>query len=106
MHALSGVTADRVIQENPAVGTRLPKAELRRVEPLEAEVVQAIIEAVPDRYRALVGLAADTGLRQGECFGLTLDRVDFLRRQLTVSSCSCRGQSPYSEHQKPRRATG
>ena len=55
-----------------------------RVEPLEAEVVQAIIEAVPDRYRALVVLAAGTGLCQGECFGLTLDRVDLLRRQLTV----------------------
>ena len=29
-------------------------------------------------------LAAGTGLRQGEVFGLTVDRVDFLRRQLTV----------------------
>jgi integrase len=77
-------TADRVISQNPVVGTRLPKAEPRRVEPLGAEVVQAIMEAVPDRYRALVVLAAGTGLRQGECFGLTLDRVDFLRRQLTV----------------------
>jgi hypothetical protein len=76
--------ADRVIPQNPAAGTRLPKAEQRRVEPLEAEVVQAIIETVPDRYRALVVLAAGTGLRQGECFELTLDRVDFLRRQLTV----------------------
>ncbi|MGA2806156.1 MAG: hypothetical protein ABSF89_17515 [Acidimicrobiales bacterium] len=52
--------ADRVIPQNPAVGTRLPKAEPRRVEPLEAEVVQAIIAAVPDRYRALVVLAAGT----------------------------------------------
>ena len=76
--------ADRVISQNPAIGTRLPRAEPRRVEPLEAEVVQAIIDTVPDRYRALVVLAAGTGLRQGECFGLTLDRVDFLRRQVTV----------------------
>ena len=76
--------ADRVISQNPAIGTRLPRAEPRRVEPLEAEVVQAIIDTVPDRYRALVVLAAGTGLRQGECFGLTLDRVDFLRRQITV----------------------
>lgn len=29
-------------------------------------------------------LAAGTGLRQGECFGLTVDRVDFLRRTITV----------------------
>jgi len=32
----------------------------------------------------MVTLAAGTGLRPGECFGLTLDRVDFLRRTLTV----------------------
>jgi integrase len=76
--------ADRVIAQNPATGIRLPKAEPKRVEPLETSVVEAIFEAVPDRYRALVILAAGTGLRQGECFGLTLDRVDFLRRQVTV----------------------
>jgi integrase len=29
-------------------------------------------------------VAAGTGLRQGECFGLTTDRVDFLRRQIRV----------------------
>lgn len=29
-------------------------------------------------------LAAGTGLRQGEAFGLTVDRVDFLRRELRV----------------------
>jgi integrase len=39
---------------------------------------------VPERYRALVTLAAGTGLRQGEAFGLTVDRIDFLRRQLIV----------------------
>ena len=39
---------------------------------------------MPDRYRALITLAAGAGLRQGEAFGLTVDRVDFLRRQLTV----------------------
>ena len=34
--------------------------------------------------RALVTFAAGTGLRQGEALGLTTDRIDFLRRQLTV----------------------
>jgi integrase len=46
--------------------------------------VEALIEAAPARYRALIVLGAGTGLRQGEAFGLTIDRVDFLRRQLTV----------------------
>lgn len=39
---------------------------------------------MPDRYKALIVVAAGTGLRQGECFGLTVDRVDFLRRTITV----------------------
>jgi integrase len=39
---------------------------------------------MPDRYRALVTVAAGTGLRQGEVFGLTVPAVDFLRRRLSV----------------------
>ena len=38
----------------------------------------------PDHVRAAVLVAAGTGLRQGELFGLTVDRVDFLRRELRV----------------------
>jgi integrase len=34
--------------------------------------------------RAVVVVAAGTGLRQGELFGLTVDRLDFLRRELRV----------------------
>ena len=36
--------------------------------------------------RGYVVLAAGTGLRQGECFGLTVDRLDMLRRTLAVGS--------------------
>jgi integrase len=75
---------DRVIVHNPCDGTKLPKVTRSRVEPLDTEVVWALADAVPDRYRALVILAAGTGMRQGECFGLTKDRVDFLRRTLRV----------------------
>ena len=39
---------------------------------------------MPDRYRALVVLAAGTGLRQGEAFGLEVEAVDWLRRTLDV----------------------
>ncbi len=52
--------------------------------PLSTTAVRALAEAVPARYAALITLAAGTGLRQGEAFGLTVDRVDFLRRTLTV----------------------
>jgi integrase len=75
---------DRRIAASPCEGTKLPKVHRKRVEPMTLEAVQALTEAMPDRYRALVILSAGTGLRQGEVFGLTVDRIDFLRRQLTV----------------------
>ncbi|HUZ20624.1 MAG TPA: tyrosine-type recombinase/integrase [Acidimicrobiales bacterium] len=81
---LRAAVADRLLGESPARGIKLPRSEPRHVVPLETEIVEALIAAVPDRYRALVVLAAGTGLRQGEAFGLTTDRVDFLRRTLTV----------------------
>jgi len=75
---------DRVIAHSPCDGTKLPKAPRPRVEPLATEVVLGLADAVPDRYRALVILAAGSGMRQGECLGLTVDRIDFLRRQVLV----------------------
>ncbi len=49
----------------PCAGVKLPKGKVRRVEPLSVDEVQALTNALPDRYRALVTLAAGTGLRQG-----------------------------------------
>jgi integrase len=40
--------------------------------------------AVDDRYRALVVLLAGSGLRLAEGLGLSVDRVDFLRRTVRV----------------------
>lgn len=76
--------ADRLLGRSPCVGVKVPKLEGTQVEPLSVEQVDALIAAVPDRYRALVILGAGTGLRQGEAFGLTVDRVNFLRRHLKV----------------------
>ena len=76
--------ADDLIRKSPMVGIKLPKVERARVEPLATDAVEMLLSNMPERYRALVVLWAGTGLRQGEAFGLTLDRVDFLRRTLTV----------------------
>jgi integrase len=81
---LADAAADRLIARNPAKGVRLPRKPKRPVEPPSLDRVEAVIEAMPDGYRALVVLAAGTSLRQGECLGLTVDRVDFLRRSITV----------------------
>jgi integrase len=76
--------ADRLIAVSPCAGVKLPKVEHDQVEPLTVEEVEALIAAVPSRYRALVVLLGRHRLRQGECFGLTVDRLDFLRRTVRV----------------------
>ena len=81
---LRAAVADRRIPSNPCEGTRLPKAEKKLVEPNKTSEIHALEQAMPDRFRALVTLAAGTGMRQGECFGLTVDRIDFLRRTVRV----------------------
>jgi len=81
---LRAAVRDRRIVGNPCEGTKLPKAHRVQVAPLAMSEVVALTDAMPDRYKALVSLAAGTGMRQGECLGLTVDRVDFLRRELRV----------------------
>ena len=81
---LKAAVRDRKLVSSPCKGIKLPKDPPRKLVPLTTSAVQALAEHVGPRYRALVLLAAGTGLRQGEAFGLTLDRVDFLRRSVTV----------------------
>lgn len=81
---LKAAVKDRRIASSPCVGTSLPKVSKARVVPISTEQVRSLVEAVPKRQRALVVLAAGTGMRQGEVFGLTVDRVDFLRRTVRV----------------------
>lgn len=75
---------DRRIVANPCDGTKLPKVQRAQVVPLTTEQVNAVRDALPAELRALVTLAAGTGMRQGECFGLTVDRVRFLERVAVV----------------------
>ncbi|OFJ52582.1 site-specific integrase [Mycolicibacterium grossiae] len=75
---------DRRIVANPCEGTKLPKRERTQIEPLTTDQVYAVRDALPGSLQALVTLAAGTGMRQGECFGLTVDRVKFLERTVKV----------------------
>jgi integrase len=99
---------DRRIVASPCEGTKLPRNPTERIEPLTVDAVQALTEAMPGRYRALITLAAGTGLRQSEAFGLGLDRVDFLRRQLTVDRqlITLPGRPRHLPHRRPRHPSG
>ena len=75
---------DRRIIGNPCEGTRLPKVAVKRVQPPTTEQVRQLEASIAPRWRALITLSAGTGMRHGECLGLTVDRIDFLRRHLDV----------------------
>lgn len=74
----------RRIASNPCEGSQLPTVEPKQVVPLTVEQVSALREEIAEPFKALVHLCAATGLRQGEAFGLTADRVDFLRGVVKV----------------------
>ena len=78
---LQAAVDDGAIARNPcrAGSVKPPPPDRRTVVPWPAERVAAVAAALPDHYRALMAVAAGLGLRQGECFGLAVDDVDFLR---------------------------
>ena len=51
---------------------------------MRAERLEGLIDVVPKRYQALIILVAGTGTRQGECFSLCIDRIDFLRKTVRI----------------------
>jgi hypothetical protein len=68
--------------------------------------VEALAGAVPDRYRALIVFPAGMGLRQGECFGLSVDRESTScvgRFALTASSSPPATASPSSDPEEQGR---
>jgi len=81
---LSAAVDDDRLARNPATGARIPKVERSPLVPMTADDVRLLAHHVPEHVRAAVLLGAGTGLRQGEAFGLTIDRVDFLNRKLRL----------------------
>ena len=83
---LSAAVEDELIPRNPcrSSSVRPPSAPLRRVQPWTNDRVLSVLDAHPERYRPIAVVAAGCGLRQGECFGLRIQDVDFLRRELHV----------------------
>lgn len=83
---LSAAVADGLLVSNPcrSAAVRVPSVPNRRVRPWTLEQVLAVLDAVPTRYRAMVAVGAGCGLRQGECFGLRVHDIDFLRDEVYV----------------------
>jgi integrase len=86
LHAiLATAVADELIAKNPCIieGAGLERAPERKM--ITVAQVWELADAVEARYRTLVLMAAFTGLRRGELFGLTRGRIDLLHKTVTVA---------------------
>ncbi|WNV89004.1 hypothetical protein [Umezawaea sp. Da 62-37] len=76
---LRSAVRNQLIGTNPCEGVRFPKLRKRDT---EGQIISrddfriALLPAVPDRYRAVVTLAAGAGLRWGEAIGTRDDALD------------------------------
>ena len=78
---------DRLISVNPCDGVKLPAIrrtdDFGRIVTVE-EFRDALLPEIPDRYRAMVGLAGGCGLRWGEDTGMCLDAVNLKDETVSV----------------------
>jgi integrase len=82
---MRGAVRDGYIRRTPCADIRLPEASKTVVRLLTPVQVLQLAAAMPQRYALLVLLGAGAGLRQGEAFGLALDRVDAESGMITVN---------------------
>jgi integrase len=75
---------DRLVRGNPCDGVRLARREGSLLTAPTIGEVQALAGGIVAPLRAAVLVAAMTGVRQGELFGLTEDRVRWLDRTVVI----------------------
>src|SRR6185312_3046485 len=77
---------DGRISVNPCagLGRQLPQATRRQLRPWTRQQAAAVRSALPSRLAAVVDAGTGLGLRQSEIFGLSVDEIDFLRRQVHI----------------------
>jgi integrase len=75
---------DRAVAANPCAYTELPKVIVKPKRIITVEQFDAILAGIPARYRTMVLLAIETGLRWGELVALRPVDIDFASRVIHV----------------------
>jgi len=75
---------NELLGRNPLSSIKPPRPDTDPMRFLSHEEVGALAAAMDPRYRALVLVAAYTGLRAGELMALRRSRIDLLHRTITV----------------------
>lgn len=82
---LKSAVGDRLIPASPLDGVPpLPRVRRELVHPMPVADVVELADLIVPNLSAAVYVGAGCGLRRGEVMGLTVDRVNFLRRTVTV----------------------
>jgi integrase len=83
--ALNDAVKMGMLISNPAKAIKKPKVSRKEIHPLDADQVRDFLDATEhDRLHAMYVLAIDSGMRQGELFGLLWDCVDWGAETVTV----------------------
>src|SRR4030095_10298575 len=83
-HLLSLAVEWEIIHLNPAHGVKAPKVPAGRVRYLQPTELRAVIERSPEWLRAIVGLAAFTGMRRSEILGLRFLDTDLANNRVLL----------------------
>jgi integrase len=81
---LSAAVDNELLGRNPLRGVKPPRVESEAMRFLSHDEVATLSATIDGRYKALVLVAAYSGLRAGELIALRRKHVDLLRRTITV----------------------
>ncbi|MFF4907193.1 tyrosine-type recombinase/integrase [Streptomyces sp. NPDC001260] len=73
-----------LIVKSPCDGVKAPSVRRKEIVIPSTEAVAALVAAAPPRYRAMVLLAAGSGLRMGELVGLEAEALDLDKAEVHV----------------------
>lgn len=80
----TAAVADRIIGVSPCVGVTLPEVRHQHYIP-DSGQVHTLARTLPERYAAIVYMAAGCGFRLGEIMGLELDAIDFGTSEIDIT---------------------
>lgn len=95
----------QVIPSNPCARVKPPTTERKRVQDFDEGEISRMVELLakePLKYRMIIMLALDSGLRLGELMGLQWEDIDFENRKVDVnkSNQALRGEGIFTKAPK------
>ena len=85
--ALTAAVDEELIERNPCEKAKLPNVEKHEIIPLNSEELSAFLEALegdPEFKNAYL-FCIYTGVREGECLGLSWSNVNFEKKTVTIA---------------------